>query len=120
MLDHFDHKPRRAVAAGQLDSAWAFSILHLLPDRRGTLSRLFELLKPGGALVTSNVCLGGTWVPYGPLITVMRWFGRAPVVYLHDRATILGELREAGFVDIEEHDVGASSTVAFVTARKPR
>ena len=31
---------------GQLDGAWAYSILHLVENRRGTLERLFELLKP--------------------------------------------------------------------------
>jgi arsenite methyltransferase len=107
------------VEAGQLDSAWAYSILHLVADRRHTLRALFALLKPGGILVSSNVCLGGSWVPYGALITVMRWFGRAPVVHIYDRAAIIAELGAAGFVDIEEKDVGAASRVAFIVARKP-
>jgi hypothetical protein len=74
---------------------------------------------PGGSLITSNVCLGDTWVPYGALITVMRWFGKAPVVHIYDRATIVREVGEAGFVDVEEKDVGAQGTVAFIVARKP-
>jgi arsenite methyltransferase len=32
---------------------------------------------------------------------------------------MLRELREAGFVAVEERDVGAEKTVAFVVARKP-
>jgi ubiquinone/menaquinone biosynthesis C-methylase UbiE len=104
---------------GQLDGAWAFSILHLLEDRRAALERLYELLKPGGTFISSNVCLRGTWVPYGALIAMMRWLGKAPRVYLYDRDTILRELREVGFSDIEAHDVGADAIVAFVTAKKP-
>jgi arsenite methyltransferase len=108
-----------AFTRESFDCVWAFSILHLVPDRRRVLQALFELLKPGGAFISSNVCLGDTWVPYGPMITVMRWFGKAPVVHIYDRATMLRELREVGFVDIQERDVGAQKTVAFVVATKP-
>ena len=105
--------------AGQLDGAWAYSILHLVEDRRGALERIFELLKPGGSFVSSNVCLRGTWVPYGAVIAVLRWLGKAPRVFLYDRETILRELAEVGFRDITVHDVGADDRVAFVTAIKP-
>ena len=106
--------------AGTFDSAWAYSILHLVDDRRATLERLFLLLKPGGSLVASNVCLEEGWIPYGVIITVMRWFGKAPFVHLYDRATIVRELSEVGFVDVQVHDVGADNVVAFITATKPR
>jgi len=108
-----------ALEPGHFDSAWAYSILHLIADRRRTLERLFELLKPGGTFISSNVCLGDTWVPYSVMITVMRWFGKAPVVHCYDRGTILREMREAGFVDVHEREVGAQSTIAFVVAKKP-
>jgi hypothetical protein len=49
----------------------------------------------------------------------MRWLGKAPVVYIYDRQTILGDMRAAGFVDIVEQDVGAEGTVAFIVAKKP-
>jgi arsenite methyltransferase len=108
-----------ALEPEHFDSAWAYSLLHLVPDRPRTLRALFERLKPGGSFISSNVCLGGAWVPYGPLLTLMRWFGKAPFVYIYDRATIVRELREAGFVAIEEKDVGAEKTVAFIVAKKP-
>jgi arsenite methyltransferase len=101
------------------DSVWAYSILHLVPDRTHTLKALFDVLKPGGSFISSNVCLGDTWVPYGVLIGVMRWFGKAPMVYLYNRETIVREMREAGFVEIEEREVGAVRVAAFFVARKP-
>ena len=101
------------------DSVWAYSILHLVPDRRRVLATLFELLKPGGSLIVSSACLGDTWVPYGPIIAVMRWFGKAPVVHVYSRDTLFRELREIGFVDVAERDVGAEKTIAFVVAKKP-
>lgn len=105
--------------AGTFDNVWAYSILHLVDDRRATLERLFSLLKPGGTLVASNVCLREGWMPYGAIITVMRWFGKAPFVHLYDRATIVRELAEVGFVDAQVHDVGSDAVVAFITAAKP-
>jgi ubiquinone/menaquinone biosynthesis C-methylase UbiE len=101
------------------DSVWAYSILHLVPDRRRVLQTLFDLLKPGGSFISSNACLGDSWVPYGAIIGVMRWFGKAPVVHIYDRATILREMGEAGFVDVVERDVGAEKHVAFIVATKP-
>ena len=102
-----------------VDAVWAYSILHLIDDRTRTLKTAFELLKPGGTFISSNVCLAGTWVPYRTLITVMRWLGKAPRVQCYDRKTILREIAEAGFVDVEEQDVGADGLVAFVVAKKP-
>ena len=101
------------------DSVWAYSILHLVPDRRRVLATLFDLLKPGGSLIASSVCLGDARVPYGPIIAVMRWFGKAPVVQVYSRETVLRELREIGFADVTERDVGAEKTIAFVVAKKP-
>ena len=109
----------RPQLPASVDAVWAYSILHLVDDRKSTLAAAFDLLKPGGVFVSSNVCLGGTWVPYRTMITVMRWFGKAPRVQCYDRKTITGEMARAGFVDIVEHDVGAHGLVAFVVARKP-
>ncbi len=43
---------------GYYDVVLAFNILHLLNDPRQAISRIFELLKPGGVVVTSTPCLG--------------------------------------------------------------
>lgn len=103
------------------DSAWAFSILHLVPDRRRALEQLFAVLKPGGTLVSSNLCLGDSWLPYRPLVALAGWLGKAPpLVHIYDRATLLRELRDVGFVDVQERDVGAKKTVALIVVHKPR
>jgi len=101
------------------DSVWAYSILHLVPDRRRVLANVFQLLKPGGTLIASSVCLGDSWVPYRPMIAVMRWFGKAPRVQIYTRATLLSGLRASGFIDVTEREVGAEKVVAFVVAKKP-
>ncbi|MCO4743710.1 MAG: class I SAM-dependent methyltransferase [Proteobacteria bacterium] len=104
---------------GGLDGICAYSILHLVPDRSAALAQIYRLLKPGGFFVSSTVCIGGSWVPYGPILSVMRWFGKAPMVHIISKQTLLDELREAGFEAIEQPDVGAKATIGFVVARKP-
>lgn len=108
-----------AFAAGSLDCVCAYSILHLLEDRAAALQRIWDLLAPGGVLVSSTVCLRNDWIPYRPLLAVMRWLGKAPSVNLIGTQTVRDDLQQAGFVDIEAPDVGAAAIVAFLVARKP-
>jgi len=103
---------------GGLDGVLAYSLLHLVEDPRAVLAKLFGLLKPGGYFVSSTVCIRDTWIPK-PLLTLMRWAGRAPSIQVFGRRRLLEYVREAGFVDIETPDVGASSRIAFVVARRP-
>ena len=80
---------------------------------------LWKFLKPGGTFISSNACLADTWVPYGPLISVAHWLGKAPVVHTYDRKTIMRETREAGFAPVEERDVGAEKIIALIVAKRP-
>jgi len=98
----------------------AYSLLHLVDDMPAALRRIFRLLSPGGFFVSSTVCLGGSWVPYGPLLWLMRSLGKAPPVEIFSRRTLEDEVKRAGFVDIEQPDVGAAANIAFIVAAKPR
>jgi arsenite methyltransferase len=102
-----------------LDGICAYSLLHLLEDREAALRRIHRLLKPGGFFVSSTVCLGESRLPYGPLLRVMRWFGKAPMVKIVSKRMLDDELRRAGFVDLRAPDVDAKSTIAFLVATKP-
>ncbi len=112
-LERFERAP------GSLDVICAYSILHLVEDRSSTLQRLFELLQPGGVLVSSTVCLGNSWVPYRPILAAMSWVGKAPSVQIMSTEALRTDLMSAGFVDIERKDVGAETVVAFFVAKKP-
>jgi arsenite methyltransferase len=102
-----------------LDGICAYSLLHLVDDRAGALSRIFSLLKPGGFFVSSTACLGESWLPYRPLISLMHAFGKAPRVNILRKQTVLEEVRRAGFVAVEEPEVGVEQTIAFIVAVKP-
>ena len=105
--------------AESLDGICAYSLLHLVDERSAALGQIFRLLKPGGFFVSSTVCLGESWVPYGPLIGAMRMIGKAPMVKIFDRRTLEEEIRRSGFVDMSQPDVGAKGEIAFIVASKP-
>lgn len=110
---------RAPFAAGSLDGVCFYSLLHLLADRPAALGLASRWLKPGGFFVASTTCLGESWLPYAPLLTVMRWLGRAPRVWMLTKAGLADEVRAAGFVSVEEPEIGAASTLSFLVARKP-
>jgi len=103
-----------------LDGVCAYSLLHLVEDRAAALGRIYRLLRPGGFFVSSTVCLGESWLPYRPILQVMRWLGKAPRVSSLRKRGLEDELRHAGFIGLDQPDVGAESTIAFIVAEKPR
>ncbi len=109
-----------AFETESLDGVCAYSILHLVEDRPAALRQIFRLLKPGGFFISSTVCLGESWVPYGPVLWLMRKLGKAPMVKIFDKRTLEGEVRRAGFTDLSQPDVGAKPDIAFIVATKPR
>lgn len=108
-----------ACAPESLDGVCAYSILHLLDDRPAALRRIHRLLKPGGFFIASTACLGETWVPYGPLLRIMRALGKAPKVGVFSKRALVEEMERAGFVEVEQPDVGAKAIIGFTVARKP-
>jgi arsenite methyltransferase len=103
-----------------LDGICAYSLLHLIDDRAAALDRIYRLLKPGGFFVSSTACLGAGWVPYAPILWIMRQLGKAPRVAVLSRQIVADEIQGAGFVDLSQPDVGAKPIVAFMVGSKPR
>ena len=107
------------LADESLDGVCAYSILHLVEDPAAALRQIYRLLKPGGFFISSTVCLGNSWFPFRPVIAVMRWLGKAPMVKILSTPQIKTEIEQAGFVDVDTPDVGAKKIVAFVVGKKP-
>jgi arsenite methyltransferase len=109
-----------AFEAAALDGVCAYSLLHLVDDLPDALNRIFRLLKPGGFFVSSTVCLGESWVPYGPVLAVMRRLGKAPNVTILRKPSLEDAVKRAGFSNITWPDVGAKAIIGFMVAAKPR
>ena len=109
-----------AFEDASLHGICAYSLLHLVEDRAAVLGRIFRLLQPGGFFVSSTVCLGESWVPYGMLLGILRALGKAPMVKILTRRTLEDEVERTGFVELRRPDVGAKSNIAFLVASKPR
>ncbi|MFT5356519.1 MAG: arsenite methyltransferase [Polyangiales bacterium] len=109
-----------AIPDDSLDGICAYSFLHLIEDRAAALQHIHRLLKPGGFFVSSTACLGESWVPFTPILALLRWIGKAPLVKVVGKDTLEEELKQAGFVDIAQPDVGAKARTAFMVASKPR
>lgn len=105
--------------AASFDCVCAFNIIHLVDDPPAFLERIFELLRPGGSLISTTPCLGESLMPYSVIIKIMRWLGKAPAVEILKIADLDASLRAAGFVDVTAPDVGAAKQTAFILARKP-
>lgn len=102
-----------------LDGVCAYNILHLVAERDTLYQQLMRRLKPGGFFISSTPCLGESSVPFGMILPVMRWFGKAPPVEILRQQRLLEELSQAGFANVSLKDVGAKPRVAFVVAEKP-
>jgi arsenite methyltransferase len=101
------------------DGLCANSFFHLIADRQAALAHMFRLLQPGGFFVTSTPCLGESWVPYRPLLSVAHWLGKAPEAWVFTKQTLAEEIQRAGFVDLSFPDVGAKAEIGFMIARRP-
>ncbi len=80
------------------DVVMGMNILHLLPDHRRALADAFRLLKPGGYLVTSTVCLGdmrGFLRHLLPIGSAIRIF---PHLEHFTNVELQAEMGSAGFV----------------------
>lgn len=109
-----------AFANDHFQCVCAFNILHLVEDPPALVRAMYRVTAPGGTFVSSTACLGGSgFPPYGLLLAVLRWFGKAPSVTLVAPEALRAALADAGFVDVEAPEVGESARNLFLTARKP-
>lgn len=91
-LDHGD---------GTYDVVMAHSLIHLLHDPDAGLARFHALLKPGGLLISSTVCLGGTMAWLKLVLPVGAAFGLLPKVQFLTTDRLVAGMESAGFSIVE-------------------
>jgi ubiquinone/menaquinone biosynthesis C-methylase UbiE len=102
------------------DVAMGHSILHLLRPkaRRAVLAKVHRLLKPGGAFISSTVCLGEMKGLLPQILPpVMGALPLLPPVQALTRQGLRGEITMAGFA-IDHDWAPDNSPVLFLVAKK--
>ncbi|MEL7448440.1 MAG: class I SAM-dependent methyltransferase [Pseudomonadota bacterium] len=87
--------------AAQYDVILAHSILHLLEDVPGTLSRLHRMLKPGGLLISNTQCIGDSAAWLAWVAPLGRGLRLLPRINVFREPEYLQWIDDAGFA-IEE------------------
>lgn len=102
---------------GFYDAVLGLSILHLLRDRKTTLAKIYDLLKPGGVFVSSTVCLTdmGFWRSVLPLARALKL---APHVAVLSPEELIAEQIEAGLEIVHQWQPKKGAAM-FLIARKP-
>lgn len=109
-----------AVAETGLDAALAYSVLHLVSDRRALLVRLHSMLKPGGLFISKTPCLS----EMNPLIRIalplMQLIRKAPYVEFFSGADLEADVAAAGFRIIEKgrHATKGKDIRLFLVAQR--
>jgi ubiquinone/menaquinone biosynthesis C-methylase UbiE len=109
-----------AVAETGLDAVLAYSVLHLVADRRALLARVRSMLKPGGLFISKTPCLS----EMNPLIRValplMQLIRKAPYVEFFSGEELEADLVASGFSIVEKgrHATKGKDIRVFLVARR--
>lgn len=107
-----DIKPEKEA----FDAILGLNVLHLLEDVDSTLSRVHELLKPGGIFVSSTALVGEISFLWRLLIPAMQLVRLAPYVNRFGKEELISKLTKAGFRVDQEWQPGKASV--FIVAKK--
>lgn len=99
------------------DMVLVLNLIHLLKDRKAALAKIHRLLKPGGLLITSTVCLADRMWYLRPVIPMLQWLGKAPHVDFLSANDVLDEVAVAGFESQEYWTHGRANSL-FLIAKK--
>jgi ubiquinone/menaquinone biosynthesis C-methylase UbiE len=107
------------VGDESLDVVLGLNILHLLENREAVIAKVYRMLKPGGAFVSSTACLTGIMKLLKPVVPIGRLFGFMPqVVKFFTAQELEKSLTDAGFKIDCQWQPGRGKAV-FIVAKKP-
>lgn len=104
------------LEAESFDAVLGLNVLHLVEGVDAAISRVYDLLKPGGIFVSNTALVGEINFFWRLLIPLMQLLGFAPYVNRFGKSELLSKLTDAGFVIDREWQPGKGSV--FVVARK--
>lgn len=99
------------------DVILGLSILHLVKDKDAVMRKVHRMLKPGGVFVTSTACLGDHQGYLRPVLSLMRWIGKAPFVATFTQEDLIDAHNRAGFQIVHQWHPKKDAAL-FLIARK--
>lgn len=105
------------VRVQSLDAVLALSVLHLLSDWQAVISRVHNMLKPGGIFVTSTACIGDSMQFFKIVAPLGKLFGLMPLVKVFTSTELKESFSDAGF-KIEYRWQPGKNKAVFMVARK--
>lgn len=105
---------------GGFDAAAAFNVLLYLPDLSAVLTRIRELLKPGGMFLSATDCLGSRPSRAGVQKFVKSHTGAMPYVAFFTQRGLERKIAQNGFQVLERENLFPNPPNLFVAARKGR
>ena len=107
------------IPAAPHDVILALNLLHLVANAEEVLNRVFEALPSGGLFIAKTPLLkDGKWF-LRPMVSVMRFFGKAPFVTFLGDVDLEAHLKTAGFEVIETMHQPGIAPRTFTVAQKP-
>lgn len=125
-IENAHFTPATIFAAGfareSFDALMAFNILHLLEDAPAAVEKIYELLKPGGVLISSTPCLGEkrAWFNslLSPLFMIPSKLGIIPYVRIFKASELEGLLAQGNLQIMETKKFIGGLTEYFIVAQK--
>ncbi len=102
-----------------LDVVLGLSILHLLENKEGVITKIFNMLKPGGVFVSSTVCLGDSMKFIKYIEPIGKFLGLMPMVKVFTAKELETSLINAGF-KIDYYWYPGKAKAVFIVARRAR
>jgi len=106
-----------SIADRTLDVVLGLSILHLLADKEAAMTKVHQMLKPGGLFVTSTACLGDTMQWFKFIGPIGKFLGLMPLVKVFTAKELENSLTDAGF-EIDYQWQPDKGKAVFIVAKK--
>ena len=102
---------------GSFDAVCAYNVLLYLPDLPAALTRIRELLRPGGVFLSATDCLGSRPSVMGLKKLVKSRTGKMPYTAFFTQRGLERRIAQAGFTVLERENLFPNPPNLFVAAR---
>lgn len=101
------------------DVIFTHSLLHLLPDPKGTIEAINSALKPGGFFISSTVCMGDHLAFFKWIAPVGKLLGLMPTLNVFKHRELIHWHQECGFSILTDWTPEENKHTCFLIAEKP-